>query len=249
MSTCKQLEGKVAIVTGANRGIGKTILELFVQNGATVYGAAREVGSLTSLIESYSQEYEGKIIPLYFDLTQDATMKSAIENLIKNKVKVDILVNNAGVAHGGLLQMTSITKMREIFEVNFFSQMRLIQLVIKLMKLNSSSSIINIGSIAGIDSYPGYTSYGSSKAALIYATKSLSKELSQINIRVNAVAPGLTETDMALQMETKAKSEMINSSALKRMALKDEIAETVLFLASEKSNFINGQIIRVDGGI
>ncbi|MEO8173148.1 MAG: SDR family oxidoreductase, partial [Sediminibacterium sp.] len=157
-------------------------------------------------------------------------------------------VNNAGVAHGGFFHMTPMHKIREVFEINFFSQVLVTQYITKIMLKQKSGSIINLSSIAGIDAHPGYIAYGSSKAALIYATKNMAKELASSNIRVNAVAPGLTETEMANQMEAKARENMIKHSAMNRLATPQEIANTVLFLASSQSEFITGQVIRVDGG-
>lgn len=110
-------------------------------------------------------------------------------------------------------------------------------------------SIINIGSVAGLDSFPGYTAYGSSKAALMLFTKTISKELASNNIRVNAIAPGLTDTGMAAQMEAKALNDMVIKSSFNRLGKPEEVAQLALFLASDKSSFINGQIIRVDGGM
>jgi 3-oxoacyl-[acyl-carrier protein] reductase len=145
--------------------------------------------------------------------------------------------------------MTPISKIKEVFEINFFSQLLIIQYVSKLMMKQKSGSIVNMASIVGLDGYPGYTAYGSSKAALIYATKTLARELAPYNVRINAIAPGLTETDMAMQMEGKAKDKMVNDSAMKRLAKPEEIANMALFLASDLSSFVNGQVMRVDGGM
>ena len=200
------LNNKTALVTGSNRGIGKIIVELFAENGASVLACARkETPGFSDFISNIATKYNINIRALYFDLANENEIKNTLKNLVTEKINIDILVNNASIAHGGLLQMTSINKIKEVFEINFFSQLLIIQYISKLMMKQKSGSIINMTSIAGIDSYSGYSAYGTSKAALIYATKTLSKELASYNVRVNAVAPGLTETDMALQMETKAK--------------------------------------------
>jgi len=250
MSLSNLLVGETAVVTGSNRGIGKLIVETFAANGASVWACARkETPEFVAFLTEISAKYSVQTRALYFDLTDELSIKESLKTLLTEKVKVDILVNNAGVAHGGLLQMTSINTIREVFEINFFSQILVTQLISKLMMKNKSGSVINMASVAGIDSYPGYSAYGSSKAALIGATKTLSKELAPYNIRVNAVAPGLTETDMATQMEEKAKDSMVGDSAMKRLGQPQEIANVVLFLASDQSSFVNGQVLRVDGGM
>ena len=250
MSSSKLLENKTALITGSNRGIGKIIVETFALNGASIWACARkETPEFKEFISMVSSKYNVQVSALYFDLTNETEIKDTLKILISEKSRIDILVNNAGVAHGALLQMTTMKTLKEVFEINFFSQLFIIQYISKLMMKQKSGIIINMASIAGMDGYPGYSAYGSSKAALIYATKTLAKELAPYNIRINAIAPGLTETDMALQMERKAKDTMLNDSAMQRLAKPIEIANTALFLASDLSNFINGQIIRVDGGI
>ena len=250
LSSSHLLQGKVALITGCNRGIGKVILELFALNGSDIWACARKkTPEFESFIDDIRKKCQVKIHVLYFDLTDEPEVKKKLGELVQEKQRIDILVNNAGVAHGNLLHMTPVSKTREVFEVNFFSQLLVTQIVSRIMMKQKNGSIINLASIAGLDAYPGYSAYGSSKAALIYATKSLSKEFAQYNIRVNAIAPGLTETDMAFQMERKAKEEMISDSAMNRLAKPEEIANTALFLASDLSTFINGQTIRVDGGM
>lgn len=244
------LYGKTAIVTGCNRGIGWEIVKIFAQNGANIIAHARlKNESFEENLFYLGQSYNVNIRPIYFDLIDENDIKTSINSLYQDKIVVDVLVNNAGIAHGGLFKMTSIDNLKEIFQINFFSQLYLTQMIIKLMKKSNNASIINIASIAGLDAEEGSIAYGSSKAALIYSTKVLSKELVLDNIRVNAIAPGLTDTEMALQMELKAKNKMLENSAMGRMATSDEIAKTVLFLASNMSNFVNGQVIRVDGGM
>jgi 3-oxoacyl-[acyl-carrier protein] reductase len=246
----KLLENKTVLITGANRGIGKVIVETFALNGASIWACTRnETPEFIEFIDLISSKYNVNVRALYFDLTNELEIKASLKILVSEKVKIDVLVNNAGVAHGGLLQMTTINTIKEVFEINFFSQLFIIQYISKLMMRQKSGSIVNMASIAGLDGYPGYSAYGSSKAALIYATKTLSKELAPYNIRINAIAPGLTKTDMALQMDDKAKDIMLNNSSMQRLAEPSEIADTALFLASDLSTFINGQVIRVDGGM
>lgn len=250
MLSSNLLEGKTALITGCNRGIGKVMLETFAMNGASIWACARkETPEFTTFLNETASKYKVTIRALYFELTNEQEIKDALKVLVTEKCKIDILVNNAGIAHGGFLQMTSLSTIKDVFEINFFSQLLIIQIVSKLMMRNKSGSIINMSSIAGLDAYPGYSAYGSSKAALIYATKTLAKELAPFNIRINAVAPGLTETDMATQMEDKAKDIMVGDSAMKRLAQPQEIANMALFLASDLSSFVNGQVMRVDGGM
>lgn len=249
MSTSDLLKGKVALITGCNRGIGKAILETFAQNGANIWACARkETIEFESFIKDVREKYQVEVSTLYFEMADEDAVKEKLTALVLEKQKIDILVNNAGIAHGNFFQMTPLHTIKEVFEINFFSQMLVTQYIARIMIKQKSGSIINIASIVGIDSHPGNAAYGSSKAALLYATKVLSKEYAAYNIRVNAIAPGLTETDMAGLMEEKAKINMINDSTMNRMATPQEVANTALFLASSLSSFINGQVIRVDGG-
>lgn len=157
-------------------------------------------------------------------------------------------MNNAGVAHGGLFQMTGMSKVREVFDSNLFSMMELTQLLLRYMMRRRHASIINFGSVLGLDMPVGSCAYGLSKAAVMAFTRTLAAECGHLRIRVNAVAPGLVDTEMADQMESKAEEAMIAQCAMKRRAKPEEIAKMVVFLASEESSFVNGQIIRIDGG-
>ena len=244
------LRNKTALITGCNRGIGKTIVETFAVNGANIWACARkETPEFQEFIGNISIKYGVTIRALYFDLTNENEIKESLKTLVTERCKIDVLVNNAGIAHGGFLQMTSLKTIKEVFEINFFSQLLIIQLISKLMMRQKCGSIVNLASVGGLDSYPGYSAYGSSKAALIYATKTLAKELAPYNVRINAVAPSLTATDMASQMEEKAKIILVGDSAMKRLAKPEEIANMALFLASDLASFVNGQVMRVDGGM
>jgi 3-oxoacyl-[acyl-carrier protein] reductase len=238
-----------ALVTGAAGGIGLAIVDKLAQNGSDVFAHARlKSVEFESKLQFISDKYSVNVCPVYFDITDEEEMKSSLAQVLSPKVMLNVLVNNAGVAHGGLFQMTKVSDIRSVFEVNFFSHLNLTQLVLRRMLRNDSGSIVNISSIAGLTLRAGNSAYGASKAALIAWTKTLAVELGTSGIRVNAVAPGLTETYMAELMTPSARDEMLAASAMKRKGTPQEIASAVAYLVSSESSFVNGQILRVDGG-
>ena len=243
------LQNKNAVVTGAARGIGKVLVEEFAKNGANVWACARKPSAeFEAHLQSLAKEFGVWVKPLYFDMRDAAAMKEAVKAIRAEKLPVDILVNCAGVAHGGLFQMTPVAQIKDVFEVNFFAQLELTQLILKIMLRQKSGAILNFSSIAGLDLKVGNCAYGVSKAAIAAWTKTIGSELAPYGIRVNAVAPALVQTDMAHLMEEKAAEDLIESSAMKRLARPQEIAELALFLVSDKASFLNGQTIRIDGG-
>ncbi len=243
------LKGKTAFITGTNRGIGKAIVEEFAKNGANIIAHARkETPEFVAFLKETAEKYGVDIRPAYFDITDYDAMKQNIRALIASKIPVHILVNNAGIAHGGYFQMTSIQKIREVFEINFFAHLELTQQLLRWIIRCGGGSIINMSSISGIDMLEGNCAYGVSKAALIAFTQTLAAECGTNGVRVNAICPGLTDTDMGAQMKPENGNKMIETSAMKRKAYPQEIAKVAVFLASDESSFINGQPIRVDGG-
>lgn len=250
MCSSNSLVGKTALITGCNRGIGKEILSLFAKEGASVIACVRKENiEFISFISELSLKCAVSIEPLYFDISNEEEIKAAMKSLLQKKTKIDILVNNAGIATGAFLQMTSMKQLKDVFQINFFSHVLITQFVSRMMMKERMGCIINMGSIAGLENFGGYSAYGSSKAALMYFTKTIARELAPYNIRVNSIAPGLTDTGMAGLMEDKAWKEMVGRSDLNRLGEPKEIAELALFLASDKSSFITGQIIRADGGM
>ena len=189
--------------------------------------------------------------PVYFEATDSLQMKQAVKEIQGDtKGKVDILVNNMGTVNSvKLFQMTKMEEIREEFDVNFFAQIEFTQYISRLMVRNKKGSIINISSCAGLDGNTGMLQYVSSKAALIGATKRLAIELGNYNIRVNSIAPGLTETDMGNQMNEELEQQLLDHLIIKRKAKREEIANAVVFMASDLASYITGQIIRVDGGM
>lgn len=246
------LQGKTAIVTGSSRGIGETTVIQLAKNGANVIAHARKkTDEFESKCKNIENKYGVWIQPVYFDAADSIQMKEAVKKIkCKSEGKVDILVNNMGVAQSiKLFQMTKMEEIRKEFDVNFFAQLEFTQYISKFMVRNRKGSIINISSCAGMDGNTGMIQYVSSKAALIGATKRLAIELGNYNIRVNSIAPGLTETDMGNQMNEELEQQVINHLIIKRKAKREEIANAIVFLASDMSSYITGQTIRVDGGM
>ena len=244
-----RLIGKNIIVTGASRGIGRAILELFVENGANIGACAREKNEqFEADMQKLSEINKVWIKPIYFDLSDELSIKAGLQEIIKDKIPIDALINNAGIAYGALFTMTPLSKLKELFQVNFFAQIQIMQIILRVMMKQKFGSIVNMASIGGIETVSGYLAYGSSKSALIYATKSVSHEVGQYGIRVNAIAPGLVETDMGEYKSPDEIKKILDRSSLHRKAKTSEIANCALFLASEESSFITGQVLIADGG-
>ena len=244
------LKGKYAIITGARRGIGRATVRLFAENGATIFACIRkEDPDFEAEMAAWSEETGVKITPVHFELRDHEARKQGVRRILSASKAIDVLVNCAGIADGGPLTMTSMDRLQEVFEINYFAPVEIMQLVARKMMRQKSGSIINVASVAGLEAQPGYLTYGSSKAALIWATRSISKELGQYGIRVNAIAPGMTKTDMGGSYKTSEELQnIIHRTALRRMGTPEEIAQAMLFLASDRSSFVSGEILQVDGG-
>ena len=245
------LKNKTAVITGCNKGIGKEILKIFSVNGAKVFACVREIDEkFNAEITNLKRKNNSEIIPISFDLLNEDQIKESAKKILTLNPNIDVLVNNAGAIETALFQMTSSKKLKEIFEVNLFSQITLTQFILKSMIKNKSGSIINISSISGLDANVGRSAYSASKSALITQSKALSKEVGEHNVRVNSVAPGLVNTDMLKKnTATETIEKMIQNISLRRIANPIDIANVVLFLSSDLSKYITGQVIRVDGGM
>lgn len=244
------LQGKNSIITGCLQGIGRSTLENFARNGSNVWACAQtQTEEFEIACKKIADDNNVWIKPIYFDLLDQNEMRAGLKQIASDKLPVHVLVNIAGMTKDAIFHMIPMDQMRLIFEINFFSQMFLTQFVTKLMLRQKEGSVINISSISAIDGSYGQLSYSSSKAALIGATKTLSAELADKGIRINVIAPGVIATDMNKVVPPEIIKGHIKRMSIKRLGEADEVSNAILFLASDLSSYITGQVIRVDGGI
>lgn len=244
------LDGKNAIITGARSGIGLSTLQLFAKNGCNCWAVVhRDDDEFIKKIHQMEDECHIWIKPVHIDLCNPDSIKEGVKDILKERHPIDILVNAAGVVSPNqLFTMTKMEDIRRVMEANFFSAIELTQLVCRPMMKQRSGSIINMASIAAWGEDTSQMEYAASKAALVIATKKLARELGSAGIRVNAVAPGLTQTKMLDVMDVDAETQIKRGLGLHRFGTPDEIAEVCLFLASDKSSYLSGETIKVDGG-
>lgn len=237
-----EFNDKVVIVTGGSRGIGKSIAESFKQDGAEV---------IITYKNSVNGEHFDSLGIKHFqcDVADIKAVQSLTEEIVKQFGKIDILVNNAGVTKDGLLMRMSEDDWDIVIDTNLKGVFNFIKSVTRPMMGKRYGKIVNITSISGIMGNPGQANYSASKAGVIGLTKSVAKELASRNINVNAVAPGFIETEMTDKLSEDVKQNYLNSIPLKRFASADEVSALVKFLTSDKSSYITGQTICIDGGL
>lgn len=232
------LEGKIALITGAGRGIGKVIAEQFIADGAIVY-----VNDLNE------PEVEGAK-PICFDVTDTNALKAGLMQMYKTEGRIDCIVNNAAIIQNQKLGMVTKQLLEKMYAVNVFAVIDMIQIASRLMARTGGGCFVNMASITGVVGSPGQVAYSSTKGAVITITKSAAKELAPMKIRVNAVAPGIVKTERfeELYEATGDKiNERIEKIALGRLGTPQDIANAVSFLASDRASYISGQILGVDG--
>lgn len=246
------LKNKKAIVTGASSGIGKEIAKIFIKNGADVVVFATNPERLKHAekeLEDVKIDANQKIISKIVDVSKYSDVEIALNECLSQLGHIDILVNNAGITKDNLLMKMPEEDFDRVIAVNLKSIYNTTKVLIRSMMKNKKGKIINISSIIGLIGNPGQTNYAASKAAVNGFTKALAKEVGSRNICVNAVAPGFIQTQMTEELPENIKEQMLNNIPLKRFGTTQDVANLVLFLSSDMSDYITGQVFTVDGGM
>ena len=234
------LENKVCIITGAAQGIGRQIAKQFVADGAIVYACDKQ---------DFTSDNDN-IHPIVMDITDAASVKTTFMQIFKTEGRIDCLVNNAGIVYNRKIGMILREETERMFLVNVIAVLELIQLCSRLMARSGGGSIVNIASVTAVLGSPGQVAYSATKGAIISMTKSAAKELAAQNIRVNAVAPGIVKTERFTELYESDGDKIdarIERIALGRLGTPEDVAHACAFLASDRANYISGQILGVDG--
>ena len=242
-------ERKVVLVTGGSRGIGREVAEVYAENG---YDVVINYVSDKTDVEGIKKEFEEKGVKCLLvkaDVSKAEDVNNMVEEAIAEFGKIDVLVNNAGITRDTLLMRMSEEDFDKVIEINLKGTYLVTKALTKNIKKKRQGSIINLASVVGVVGNAGQCNYSASKAGVIGFTKSVAKELASRNIRANAVAPGFIATDMTSVLSDSVKENINAQIPLKRMGTAREVAEVIYFLGSEKSSYITGQVINIDGGM
>lgn len=241
------LDQKICIVTGAGGGIGSVICKLYIEEGAEAVIAVDLSAESVEAWKAGDPAWD-KVIPYAANICSEQEVKNLIQNVKKNYGRIDVLVNAAGIEFNEKIGMISYSNMEKTFMVNVFGLIELSQYASRVMSRQKSGSIVNIASVVGVRGNPGQSVYSASKGAVISFTKSCAKELAPMGIRVNAIAPGLTDTPMIRKTSEEGLQSRISRISLGRMATPEDIANAAVYLASDKAGFVTGHVLNVDGG-
>lgn len=244
------LANKCALITGASRGIGKGIAERFAAEGCNVaFTFASSVEKARAFEAELSAKYGVKVKGYQSDASKMDQSEALVAEVLADFGNIDVLINNAGITRDTLLMRMSEEQWDEVMEVNLKSVFNLTKACLKTFLKNKAGSIINMSSVVGVNGNAGQANYAASKAGIIGFSKSVAKELGSRNIRCNVVAPGFIATEMTGQLDEKVVSGWVENIPLKRAGTPDDVANLCLFLASEQSSYISGQVISVCGGM
>ena len=245
----KLLKGKTAIITGASRGIGKGIAKEFALNGANVAFTFSKSIELAKEIEKDLKDLGVKAIGYQSDAANYEDSLNLVEKISNDFDSIDILVNNAGITRDNLLMRMQEEDFNQVIKVNLNSVFNMTKAVQKTMLKQRSGSIINMSSVVGIKGNAGQSNYSASKAGIIGFSKSIALELGSRNIRCNVIAPGFIETEMTKKLDEKIIENWRNSIPLKRGGTPEDIANACVWLASDMSSYVTGQVLNIDGGL
>ena len=241
------LNNKIAIVTGASQGIGKIIAFELAKSGAHVVCISRNKKAIESIVDKITIN-GGQASSFSCDISDSDTFSEIITGIIKENNRIDILVNNAGITKDSLLMRMSIEQWDDVINTNLKGAFHCTKAVMRHMMKNKFGRIINITSIVGLTGNAGQANYAASKSGLIGMTKSIAKEVASRGITANCIAPGWIETSMTEKLSKEVKSEFLSHIPVGRIGSPDDIANAVIFLASDEAGYITGQTITVDGG-
>ncbi len=245
----KLLTGKNVIITGATRGIGKGIAEIFAKNGANVAFTYSASVDAAKALEEALQKFDVKVKGYQSNAADFDAAQNFVADVLKEFGSVDVLINNAGITKDNLLMRMSEEDFDKVIAINLKSVFNLTKAVIKPMMKQRQGSIINMSSVVGVKGNAGQANYAASKAGILGFTKSVALELGSRNIRCNAIAPGFIETEMTAKLDEKTVEEWRKAIPLRRGGSPTDIANACVFLASELSAYITGQTLHVDGGM
>ncbi|MFQ6608137.1 MAG: 3-oxoacyl-[acyl-carrier-protein] reductase [Fidelibacterota bacterium] len=241
-------DGKVAFITGASKGIGRAIAEIFAAKGITVICASRTVADLETLVKNI-EENGGKASLIRLDVSNTKDFQEAVKEVADNFGSIDILINNAGITRDKLILRMSVEDWDTVQAVNLKGCFNGIKAVTPFMMRARFGRIINITSVVGITGNAGQSNYAASKAGIIGLTKSAAKELASRNICVNAIAPGYIETEMTAKLTESVREKLLKQIPIGKIGQPEDVAQVALFLASDKAGYITGEVISVNGGL
>ena len=243
------LEGKVALITGGSRGIGQAIVEKYIEEGASVAFTFRSSASQSNEIIKNLGLGEDRIKAYQSDASNYEASELLVKTVLEDFGKIDILINNAGITKDTLMLRMGEEQWDQVIEVNLKSVFNLTKHVLRPMLKNRGGSIINMSSVVGVFGNAGQANYAASKAGIIGFSKSIAKEVGSRNIRCNAIAPGFIETEMTGELDDKVKQAYIDSIPLKRLGSAEDVANACVYLGSEMSTYVSGQVLSVCGAM